>query len=242
MEHLLDTKITKVYKGPDGDSEYGHWQVYNLYFDKGDKNKFGYMQSGKKPIPIEGMQIKHVEYEIEQDGKYTNYKIKKLEPAEDESEPISEPTQKHIQPQSNGNKDASFYIAYAKDIVIAQMQINSDAFKHKHLIDISKDVVEAGLLMLDIVNNKISIEKPKIGATVDDRDKGKGKVWKSRKEFVEEIRGFKNLLDGVQYQDILELHKIEPDKLNALNKDQGLALWKDLNSALDKQNNDDIPY
>ncbi|GAG79680.1 unnamed protein product, partial [marine sediment metagenome] len=90
MEHLLNCKIIKIYKGPDGESEYGHWQVYNLYFDKGDKKKFGYMQSGKKPILVEGMQIKHVEYElekIEKDGKtYENYKIKKMELGEDESE------------------------------------------------------------------------------------------------------------------------------------------------------------
>lgn len=253
-EHILDAKITKVYPGPTGESEYGQWKIYNLYLDKDDKKKFGYMQSGKKPIPKEGMEIKHIEYEIEQtkkDGKtYENYKIKKLELKEDiEPTPestlppsISEPTPSH----TNG-REVSFYVAYAKDIVIAMLQNGEDLI---NLQAVCSQVAKAGVKLmnesLDIT--KTPPQKP-INAPESTKEKksipdipnqGDVKTWPSKGAFVTEIKEFEEKLEEEEYNRIMKMHEVK--QISKLNKDQGVNLWQDLNKSLEIQDNIPIPF
>jgi hypothetical protein len=83
---LTNMTISKIYEGPSGESEYGPWKIYNLYLTNAEgvkgKKKFGYMWSGKKPVPKEGMKVVFLEYEVTQKGEYTNYNIKEIKFAE----------------------------------------------------------------------------------------------------------------------------------------------------------------
>ena len=89
MPQLTNLEIAKVYEGPNGEGQYGPWQVYNLYF-VGGKKKFGYIQSGQKPIPKPGMKVLFLDFEIEKtvkDGKeYINNKIKEIKFEETQQE------------------------------------------------------------------------------------------------------------------------------------------------------------
>lgn len=112
------------------------------------------MWSGKKPVPEKGMKIKHAEYEIEKKGQYTNYNIKKLELAGKEELP-PEPTPQ--QSQSNNNRDASFYVSYAKDLQVARIQADPSHFKNIGLDILASNVVEVGLNMMRRVNGNTPI-------------------------------------------------------------------------------------
>lgn len=185
MEHIVDCKVTKVYEGPTGEGEWGPWQVYNLYLDKGEKKKFGWMCSGKKVKPVVGMQLKHVGYEVEEDGGYTNYKIKELELAEEpKSTPHAIPNAKEdmgsIPSESKSkvanNRDASFYVSYMKDISIAIMTSGGDLLT-ADLDVIARKVAKAGLVMMQESLN--GDEKPsednKTTSSVNEKKKPRGK-------------------------------------------------------------------
>ena len=77
MPELTNLEIEKVFKGKSGESQYGPWQLYNIMF-KGGQKRFGYMQSGPKPIPQPGMTVTYLRFDIEQSGQYTNNKIKEI--------------------------------------------------------------------------------------------------------------------------------------------------------------------
>lgn len=147
MEHLLDVIITKVYEGKKGEGEYGPWQFYNIYFDKGDRKKFSYGWSGKKPVPKEGMKVKHIEYEISTDGEYTNYNIKKMEI--DETPNLEQ-----------NNKDKLDYglismcVSYAKDLAIAFFQANPEMAKVDDFEEWGNRIAKVGLAMVETINDK----------------------------------------------------------------------------------------
>lgn len=152
--HLVDCKITKVYSASSGESEHGPWQLYNLYLDKGDKKKFSYFHSGKKPIPVEGMQLEHVEYEIEtteKDGKtYENYKIKKLE-VSNGSKPTETSPQTTSQPKptnNGGDKEVSYWCSYMTNIAIAIIA-NGGNLETADLDKIAHKVGKAGSIMMN---------------------------------------------------------------------------------------------
>ena len=81
MEHITDCKITKVYEGPSGESKFKDgdpWQIYNIYTDKSE-HKLTWIGGPKKWVPKERAPVKHIGYEIETKGEYTNYQIKELD-------------------------------------------------------------------------------------------------------------------------------------------------------------------
>ena len=160
MEHIVDAKITKVYEGPNGEGEWGRWQIYNLYLDKGEKKKFGWMQSGKKVIPKEGMELKHIGYEIEEDGQYTNYKIKEMELKEGtESTPQAIPNAKEDMgsiPKAKNDREVSFYVAYAKDIAVAILNNGGD-FETADLDAMVRKIAKAGVIMMNESTNSVPI-------------------------------------------------------------------------------------
>lgn len=256
MEHIVDAKITKVYKGPDGESEYGTWQVYNLYLDKGDKKKFGYMQSGKKPVPIEGMAVKHIEYEVKttkKDGKtYTNYDIKKMEVANEEigeaqarTHELAQKTLDEYIPPKN-NKDASFYVSYAKDLQIALIQARPPDFDETTLDELVSNVAWAGTLLMQMVNGTPP-KKPKNTPTIEDQGKDDQspieKPWTNFAGFRKEVESFAEKLGVDVYDRIIDQYKA--NDLKKLNKEQGLALWQVLKKTEEAQEvppDDDIPF
>lgn len=243
-EHLTDCIITKVYTGPSGESEYGPWQVYNLYLDKGDK-KFGYMHSGKKPIPKEGMEIKHIEYELEttqKDGKtYENYKIKKMEVAEEKSSTSKTSTQTTSHPTSN-NKDASYYVAYAKDIAVAMLNDDPDAAYEVGKVEtIALEVTSIGLKMLALVNKDTPQNTPSEspewvqGAS---RPKAEGTTLSVENEELSTKLQNYALLDKKKYFEVLKQHgATRASEVFEFATDAQVSLLNDLEKELG-----DIPF
>ena len=243
-EHILDAMITKVYKGPNGKGEHGPWQVYNIYLNKGDDKKFGYMQSGNKSIPTVGMGIKHIEYDVEISGKYTNYKVKKLELVEDE--PTSQPEQvpsKYRASTEQPNSNASFYVSYAKDLEIQLMQTDPAHFDGMSFHDIVKEVVFAGLTMMKMVNEGNTPERPKQPPQQQKSDEPiqeptqepkEKKTWASKRVFIADVKSYEERLGLDVYADILAEHEINPDELNRLDSKPGGALYDALEEAYKK--------
>ena len=89
MPEVKNVKISKVYEGKSGTGKQGAWTVYNLYFD-GSENKFGWFGGKGKIVPVKGMQIASMEYEITENDGYTNHIIKKMVVAEG-GHPASKP-------------------------------------------------------------------------------------------------------------------------------------------------------
>jgi len=111
------------------------------------------MWSGKKPIPEEGMQVKHIEYEIEhteKEGKtYENYNIKKFE-LSDNASAQAIPNAKEDQgpiPQAKNDREVSFYVSYIKDIAVAIIE-NGGNLETADLDSIAKRIGKAGLIMM----------------------------------------------------------------------------------------------
>lgn len=187
MEHLLDATITKAYKAKkkdgsfvEGEGEYGAWRLYNFYTDKTGDRKFSFMWGGKKPIPYEGLKIKHLEYEIKIDGEHTNSNVEKIEVDPDtppmEVEPKPSGSLLGLKPQNNGNGQASFYVSYMKDVAIAVINCGG-GLDQTDLDAIARKIAKAGLVMMNesLGNIEIPPEKPKTAPPSDNKDKPKGK-------------------------------------------------------------------
>jgi len=171
VEHLLDFCITKVYepqkdrKPVEGEGEYGPWKLYNFYTDKTGKEKFGFMWSGKKPIPTEGLKIKHMEYEKEKRGQYTNLDVKKLElPNKIEPEAISNANEDMDSiPKATNNRDASFYVAYASQMWCAMVsRLPEEIVNDMVLSKEAKLVTQIGLDMMTMVTGDTPSEAQNI--------------------------------------------------------------------------------
>lgn len=78
MEQLKNVTISKAYKGKSGVSKFGPWQAWSVYIVDCEA-KFDYFEKGGI-VPCDGMTVDVLEYEIKQNGEYTNYDIKKLVP------------------------------------------------------------------------------------------------------------------------------------------------------------------
>lgn len=241
MEHIVDCKITKVYEGPNGEGEWGKWQVYNLYLDKGPKEKFGWMQSGKKLIPKEGMQLKHVGYEIEEDGQYTNYKIKEMELTEGKSTPKAIPNTKEDMgaiPNIKNDREVSFYVAYAKDIAIAMLTNGGDLI---NLEAVCSQVAKAGVKLMNesLNNDQISSQVNKTVAPVEDN--GKGKPDPAQEEEARKLRATLKKYakaNSELYFKTLGMHGAsKAEEAVGFEKEAQESLLKDLEKAFD-----DIPF
>lgn len=155
MEHLLNFTITKVYepqkegKPIEGEGEYGAWKLYTFYTDKTDKEKFSFMWGEKKPRPTKGLKIKHMEYEEEKKGQYTNLNVKKLELPEQEKSSSPESSPKTTSQPKPNNTSASFYVSYAKDIAVALITLGKDLTE---LDAIALHATKVGLRMMNTVN------------------------------------------------------------------------------------------
>lgn len=136
-EYITEGKISKVFGGATGESEHGPWKIYNLYVE-GDDRKFSQFVGEGKPAPEAGKSIKMMEYEIKNttkgDKTYVNYNVKSLvfhsgEPdkpsSPEEFPPIDAYDDKPVIDKGKDvfvlDKDMSFYISYAKDILVGMM-------------------------------------------------------------------------------------------------------------------------
>jgi len=172
VEHLLDFCITKVYEAKKGDGslveskgDYGFWKLYTFHTDKTGDKKFSFMWDEKKPLPEQGLQIKHMEYEVKVEGKYTNYNAKKLELLE-KSTPQAIPNAKEDMgsiPKSNSeptvNRNASFYVAYASQMWCAMVsRLPEEVVSEMKLSEESDLVTRIGLDMMTIATGNTPSE------------------------------------------------------------------------------------
>jgi len=86
-----DEKVMKILKGKLTGTEFGtngtkkngdKWEVYNLTLDiKGKKTKIGSFSGDHKELKNKYVKV---QVEVKQDGKYTNYTLKKIEELDEE--------------------------------------------------------------------------------------------------------------------------------------------------------------
>jgi hypothetical protein len=161
-ERLLNVEIQAVSKKTEGDQvgkngETFHWILYNFTINDPDwKNIwFSYFQTGKKPTPEKGMKIDLLEFEIDDTGQYTNYNVKKLIVPDNKPKPKPKPV-----PAKNNNSNGKdsplwFCLSYAKDLQCELLKNRpKDILEATTLDDIVREVVQAGQLMMRLVNKK----------------------------------------------------------------------------------------
>ena len=147
-----DVTIGKVYKGKGGESQHGPWQIWNFYLDDpDDKRKFTWFEKDGL-IPIEGMSVKAMEFEVSEthkDGKaYLNHTVKwfKLN-----STPNTPQKSTQSAPASTGGtirlEGLSFYVSYAKDLMVGLMGSHPAGFTDVDLEDLGDIVMAVGKRM-----------------------------------------------------------------------------------------------
>lgn len=170
-EHLIDFQITKVFEPKKdgelikGHGEYGDWQLFTFNTDKTGKEKFSFMWGEKKPMPKEGLKVKHMEYEQEKRGQYTNLNVKKLE-LPDKSTPEAIANAKEDLgpiPKSNSesvvSRNTSFYVAYASQMWCAMVsRLPEEIVSEMKLSEEANLVTVIGLDMRDMATRETPSE------------------------------------------------------------------------------------
>jgi len=175
VEQLTNVTIQRVYEGktgtntkPDGSS--WDWTAYNFYLDGDRENrKFGYFQSGNKPVPLPGMNITLLEYDISQEGQYTNYKVSKMMLAQGAERTTSLAQTTQTRAQTEDRRDLSMYVSYAKDILIAKG--GSDSLEQDCI-----DIANAGLRMWGIIHEVDSKAEPDVKDLTDNTQTPPGEL------------------------------------------------------------------
>jgi len=161
FEFLPDVTISWAKKKSEGDNDYGHWDLYSFKVN-GDDRYFTYFKPEKSSfIPTKGMRLKMMKYEEKTKDGFTNYNVKEvfLDKQQTESA-INEmvgnnkkpPQTRSDAPQPTiSNKDISFYVSYAKDLMVAAMPLNQD-YGQMNVEDLAEIVVRTGMKMMKIIN------------------------------------------------------------------------------------------
>jgi hypothetical protein len=182
-----------------------------------------------------------MEFEIKQEGQYTNYNVKKLE-IDPASTPEAIPNAKEdlgAIPKPKNDREVSFYVAYAKDIAVAMLTNGGDLI---NLEAVCSQVAKAGVkLMNESLNNgQISPEKPLEGSPVEDKDKDKGE-GKGTSPQQEEDRKLRAKLkeyakkDNQLYFDVLGTHgATKAEEVLEFAKEAQDSLLRDLEKAFEK--------
>ena len=163
-EFLTDVTITKVYEGKSGEGQYGPWTAWNFYVSDCDY-RFSYFSGGKKPKPTKGMKLKMLRFDqVTKDG-YTNYNVKEMFIDNDPKPSQTKPEAQGSTISQNSSKDISFYVSYAKDLMVAAMSLNED-YGLRTLEDLGEIVVMVGHRMCNLAAgtgkpNTDPIEMPK---------------------------------------------------------------------------------
>ena len=122
MPELTNLEISKVYEGKSGEGQYGPWTAYNFYF-KGGEKKFSYFSGGSKPVPVVGMKVMYLKYEVVTKGEYTNNNVTEMR--------VGEPQQNT---PSGNTEDTKAYINHG-EVVVRLMELSKDYTELDELID-----------------------------------------------------------------------------------------------------------
>ena len=147
MEKMTNVIIERVEVGKSGESKWGKWQAYGIYF-VGLEQRFDFFGKGNI-VPFDGMTVNLVEYTVEQNGQYTNYKIKNLVPAKltdsGATGPQAAPAVVTKVPilKVDPGKLLTMCTAYAKDIMVRLLVVNGD-YQKDSFFDIIDLVAKGG--------------------------------------------------------------------------------------------------
>ena len=80
MERLMNVAVKFAKKVKEGEGEYGPWVLWNFTITDPDWDGiwFSWFSGGNKPIPVAGLKVDMIEYEVTEKDGYTNYNAKKL--------------------------------------------------------------------------------------------------------------------------------------------------------------------
>ena len=76
MHTLTNCTITNVEKGPNGTSAHGVWQIHNIWINN-EEQRYSYFEKDGF-IPVIGMMLSVMKFDVEQKGQYTNFTIKEM--------------------------------------------------------------------------------------------------------------------------------------------------------------------
>ena len=76
MHELKNCTITNVEKGPSGTSAHGVWQIHNIWINN-EEQRYSYFEKNGF-IPVVGMMLSVMKFDVEQKGQYTNFTIKEI--------------------------------------------------------------------------------------------------------------------------------------------------------------------
>ena len=187
MPTLSNVKITKVQRVKDGTGKRGPWVLYNIWIDDEDwkTEKFGYLQSGKNPVPTEGMKLISLDYEEKEseDGRYINYNVKNLATEEQEK---PKPRAKKGQPGARqeprslvvkpgdrivGPDGKELYVhpvqnpwsmlcSFVKDTLVALINANPEKYRNVDLDQVIYRLIGGTILLYDASRGKLPAPKP----------------------------------------------------------------------------------
>ena len=160
MEQLKNVTISKAYKGKAGVNKFGPWQAWSVYI-VGVEPKFDYFEKGGI-IPYDGMVLDMLEYEIKQNGEYTNYDIKRLVPRDTgRAIPAAIPTvgagpvQGSLSPvgpvvsKQEENKRLLMCTSYVKDLMVELVKKETSNVDMNSLGVLIDEVASGGLRLVE---------------------------------------------------------------------------------------------
>ena len=148
---LYDKKIGWAKLQAKKEGEYGPYEIWSFKVEDDDRY-FSIIPGGSaKHKPFTGAKVEMCKYYIEQKGEYTNYKVRELFLSEDTQKPSQ--TRSDAPQSTISNKDASFYVSYAKDALIAHMTVFPDSWIGVSVDQICEIIVLNGKRMMNMVNS-----------------------------------------------------------------------------------------
>ena len=129
MHELKNVTITNVEKGPNGTSAHGVWQIHNIWINN-EEQRYSYFEKDGF-IPVIGMMLSVMKFNVEQKGQYTNFTIKEIvaiptaAPVAPAVQPVlvAQPVQSVpvVKPEPVPSRELMMCVAYAKDILIQEL-------------------------------------------------------------------------------------------------------------------------
>lgn len=167
MEKMTNVVISNAERGKSGQASWGSWQAWSVYF-VGVEPKFDYFEKDNI-VPFTGMSVELVEYEVKQDGQYTNYKIKKMVPAKltgpnPATVPANTGTSKPMIPVANRfemDKRLTMCTSYAKDLMIQMLVSGDSSYRDAEFSTIIDLVAKGGRRLAEGLSEKIGLPEPK---------------------------------------------------------------------------------
>ena len=170
MHELKNVTITNVEKGPSGTSAHGVWRIYNIWINN-EEQRYSYFEKDGF-IPVIGMMLSVMKFDVETKGQYTNFTIKEIVPvptAPPVAQPmpaavvqplpmpvvpavqpvlVSQPVQPIpvVKPEPVPTRELMMCVAYAKDVLVHEINTRTPGTPLETLVLMAG---EAGLALFN---------------------------------------------------------------------------------------------